>query len=420
MQLHRTALLLVCVLSSLVGCSSSGPRDPSEPLFSLALFPASPEQVTNPYFPLVPGTVHVYVLETADGVEINVVEVLETTRIVNGLRCAVVRDRVFEDDLMLEDALDWYAQDSAGNVWYMGEDVTAFEYDDEGNVIAEDKAGSWEAGLDVQGVGSIAEPGIIMKATLQRGNTYRQEFYHGEAEDSGEIVGLDVAVTLEDGTTHFCLQILGTNPLDPTAPPEYTYYARGIGMVAEEAIDGTDRSEMRGTFDVTLASLPDFGAATFSNPTNVTSTYLPWAAETVRTFLADDPDDPEKIVVERTDETRVVNGVECVVVRDRVYLGDLLIEDTFDWYAQDDQGNVWYMGEDTTAFEYDDDGNLIGMDHEGAWESGVDGALPGIIQYASPPIGRSYRQEYYEDEAEDMAVVVATGVTVTLSDGTTF
>ena len=119
------------------------------------------------------------------------------------------------------------------------------------------------------------------------------------------------------------------------------------------------------------------------------------------------------------EETRTVAGVECIVVRDRVYLDGLLIEDTHDWFAQDDDGNVWYMGEEVVNYEYDDD-NLLGTDDEGSWEAGVDGALPGIVLWASPMAGAPYRQEYYEDEAEDMAIVVATGVTVVLGDGSTF
>ena len=108
------------------------------------------------------------------------------------------------------------------------------------------------------------------------------------------------------------------------------------------------------------------------------------------------------------------------MVRDRVYLDGTLIEDTHDWYAQDDDGNVWYMGEEVVNYEYDDDGNLIGTNSDGAWEAGSTAARAGIIMFAAPAVGRAYRQEFHPGEAEDVAVVVATGVTVTLADGTTF
>ena len=117
-------------------------------------------------------------------------------------------------------------------------------------------------------------------------------------------------------------------------------------------------------------------------------------------------------------KTRVVSGVATRVVRDRVFLEGLLIEDTFDWYAQDNDGNVWYMGEDVTDFEYDDDGKVIGTSHPGAWEAGVDGALPGHIMKASPQMGDSYYQEFYLGEAEDEGEVVALGETTTVRDTT--
>ena len=101
-------------------------------------------------------------------------------------------------------------------------------------------------------------------------------------------------------------------------------------------------------------------------------------------------------------------------------LDSVLIEDTHDWYAQDDAGNVWYMGEDVINYEYDDEGNLLETNSDGAWEAGVDGAEAGIIMWATPVPGPSYRQEFWEDEAEDMGLVIKTGVTVVLEDGTTY
>ena len=98
-------------------------------------------------------------------------------------------------------------------------------------------------------------------------------------------------------------------------------------------------------------------------------------------------------------------GVSTTVVRDTVTVDGELIEDTYDWYAQDHEGNVWYFGEETAEYE---DGEIVST--AGAWEAGVDGALPGIAMEADPTVGDSYRQEYYPGEAEDMAEVVQTGV----------
>lgn len=108
----------------------------------------------------------------------------------------------------------------------------------------------------------------------------------------------------------------------------------------------------------------------------------------------------ERIEVTVTSDTRQVMGVETVVVRDTASVDGKVIEDTFDWFAQDGAGNVWYFGEDTKAFEDDPAG-----DPAGSWEAGVDGAQPGIVMLADPLGGDVYRQEFYAGEAEDLALV---------------
>jgi hypothetical protein len=392
----------------------AGADDPAEPAFALALFSGASSQVTNPYFPLRPGATSVFLADTEDGLETIVVDVLDATRVVAGVECVILHDRVYLDGLLIEDTLDWYAQDDDGNVWYLGEEVVNYEYDDDDNLISTDSDGSWEAGVD----GAVA--GIYMKATLEPGDSYQQEFYEGEAEDMGEVVALDVPVTLADGRLFLCLQTRDWNPLDPASPAEFKYYAAGLGLVAEQVVGGTERAELAGAFDRSPAALPSFAGATFSDPTNVSNGSFPLVPGAVSEFEAETEDGTEETLVEVLAQTRDVDGVTCVVVRDRVYLDGLLIEDTLDWYAQDDDGNVWYMGEEVVNYEYDDDDNLIGTDDGGSWEAGVDGARPGIVMWATPIIGTSYYQEFYEGEAEDMAVVIATGVEVELSDGTRF
>jgi len=102
------------------------------------------------------------------------------------------------------------------------------------------------------------------------------------------------------------------------------------------------------------------------------------------------------------DETKVVMGVETRVVHDVVTEDGELVEDTHDWYAQDAEGNVWYFGEKTKEFE---NGKVATT--AGSWEAGVDGAQPGILVPAAPKVGATYRQEYYEGEAEDAAAVLS-------------
>lgn len=123
--------------------------------------------------------------------------------------------------------------------------------------------------------------------------------------------------------------------------------------------------------------------------------------------------DRERIEVTVLPDTKTVMGIPATVVHDVVTVDGQVIEDTYDWYAQDRDGNVWYLGEDSTEYE---DGEVVGT--EGSWEAGVDGALPGIVMRAAPEVGDAYRQEYYADEAEDMAEVVKRGARVKIPAGT--
>jgi len=113
----------------------------------------------------------------------------------------------------------------------------------------------------------------------------------------------------------------------------------------------------------------------------------------------------EKAVVTVTNETKkIANGVTARVIRDVVSENGVPVEITDDWYAQDDKGNVWYLGESVRNYEK---GKLV--DREGSFEAGVDGAQPGILMPANPAPGLSYRQEYYKGKAEDKAAVITVG-----------
>jgi hypothetical protein len=114
-----------------------------------------------------------------------------------------------------------------------------------------------------------------------------------------------------------------------------------------------------------------------------------------------------------TTDTKSIDGVSCVVVRDMLTLDGVLAERTDDHYAQDRAGNVWYFGEDTA--ELDTAGNVLST--EGTWASGVDGAVAGLFMPADPQIGKSYAQEYYPGHAEDHFVVLLTNVAVKVPAG---
>lgn len=132
--------------------------------------------------------------------------------------------------------------------------------------------------------------------------------------------------------------------------------------------------------------------------TGVNNPYFPLTAGT--TFIYEGGSEHIEVFV--MPETKEILGIECVVVRDRVWEDGELVEDTFDWYAQDGDGNVWYFGEDSSEIE---DGEVVST--AGSWEAGVDGAQPGIIMWANPQVGDVYRQEYYVGIAEDMAEVIS-------------
>ncbi len=140
--------------------------------------------------------------------------------------------------------------------------------------------------------------------------------------------------------------------------------------------------------------------------------YLPMTPGTTFVYDGESEDGKERIEVEVTHETKEILGVTCIVVRDRVWVDDELAEDTFDWFAQDEDGNVWYFGEDSKEYE---GGKLVSTG--GSWEAGVDGAKPGIIMKGDPQVGDAYRQEYYEDEAEDMAEVLSLNESVSVPYG---
>lgn len=212
------------------------------PDFSAASF-SNPTQIDNVLFPLPPGATRTYQATTADGVERTVIEVLTDTRVVQGVTCRVVRDRVFLNDVLIEDTHDFFAQDDAGNVWYMGEEVDNYTYDDAGALLSITHEGSWEAGKDVSGLGTTAKPGFQMLSSPAVGDAYHQEFYAGEAEDEAEIVAVDVAVTLSDGTQFTCLKTRDFTSLDSTVN-EFKYYAPGIGLVLEEPVGGGEPTEL--------------------------------------------------------------------------------------------------------------------------------------------------------------------------------
>ena len=156
---------------------------------------------------------------------------------------------------------------------------------------------------------------------------------------------------------------------------------------------------------------PRIDPASFSP--NVTNPFFPLTPG--RTLVYTGTKDGKKALdlVATTSRTRVIDGVRTRVVEDRLYLDNVLEERTSDYYAQDRCGNVWYFGEDTA--ELDRHGHVVST--EGSFHAGVDGAQPGVFMQAHPQVGRRFRQEWYEGQAEDVFKVVDRSSPVTVPYG---
>ncbi len=139
--------------------------------------------------------------------------------------------------------------------------------------------------------------------------------------------------------------------------------------------------------------------------------YLPYEPGTRFVYEGESEGETETDAVFVTHKTKEIMGVTCTVVKDVVSVEGELIEKTFDWFAQDRFGNVWYFGEYSEEHE---DGKVSTA---GSWEAGVDGAKPGIVMLADPDVGERYRQEYYAGEAEDMGQVLDLGASVEVPYG---
>ena len=225
--LAAVALLLVA------GAASGAASLPSPRMTSVLAAPltaaACPEfpgadafvdRIDNRFMPLIPGTIYIYGGSEDGEPQRNTVEVTHDTRTILGVDAVVVLDIVKDKHgNLLEKTFDWFAQDDAGNVWYLGEDSKEYE---DGQVVSTE--GSWEAGVDG------AQPGIVMEAQPHAGDTYEQECYPGVAEDEAEVLELHHPVRTPFGDFGHTLLTRETTPLEPGTAEEKSY-AQCIGLV---------------------------------------------------------------------------------------------------------------------------------------------------------------------------------------------
>ncbi|MGI9293645.1 MAG: hypothetical protein ACR2PS_06650 [Pseudomonadales bacterium] len=218
----------------------------------------------NPYFELVPGS-----RSFGDEDEGNTVTVTQETKLIAGVTCVVVQDVEQEEGAVLENTDDWYAQDIEGNVWYCGEiseNFELFEGDDPADPELVDVDGSWKAFRD------SAQPGILMKATPQIGDVYRQEMAIEDAEDVAEVLqntadgllegdecnedGDDVEEYIDSVCNGNCLITKEFSPIEPGVV-EHKYYAPGIGLILEIKVEDIDDEEDVGSCTVPEGVIDD-------------------------------------------------------------------------------------------------------------------------------------------------------------------
>lgn len=219
----------------------------------------------------------------------------------------------------------------------------------------------------------------MVKGVVTTGTDPNEEATMAPTRSPARLAPLLALLTVLVGIVGACASSTPSESADaPTTRPTTTTTAAAV-------IDPGDGGEYRVELD------PADFVATIDNP------YLPFPVGARWVYEGDG----ERIEVVVTDERREIMGIDATVVRDTVTDGDgQVVEDTYDWFAQDADGYVWYLGEDSTEYENGEPANT-----NGSWEAGVDGALPGIVMPAQPAVGDAYRQEYYPGEAEDLAEV---------------
>lgn len=190
-------------------------------------------ELTNPMFFWPVGRTMIYEKTGAEGTERVEITALADTIDINGIGCRQIQDLAFLDGQLLEETIDWYAQHSNGDVWYMGE--IAKNFDEDG--FLEDVDGSWRYGKDG------AQPGILMLGTPIVGTIYRQEYLIDEAEDIGRVIATNETVTVAAGTFTGCLMTEDGSPIEP-GHTEYKYYAPGVGLVLELDTESGERLEL--------------------------------------------------------------------------------------------------------------------------------------------------------------------------------
>lgn len=191
-------------------------------------------KITNKYFALPVGKKMVYEAKTEEGINEKIeIEILTETKNIEGVETIVYLDKVYNNGEMVEETRDYLAQHKNGDVWYFGEEVDNYE-----NGKLKDHSGTFIHGKDG------AKAGIWMKAEQKVGDSYKQEYYKGEAEDMRDTVATGLTVTTKLGTYKDCVKVYDWTPLDK-ASREHKYYCSEVGsLVLNENLETGKRSEL--------------------------------------------------------------------------------------------------------------------------------------------------------------------------------
>ncbi len=200
---------------------SSTPAETYNPVIDPANFVAG---VTNKYFPLTPGKVYTY--EGNNGTIQDTVTVTNEHKTILGVQTMTIKDTALINGQLLEDTIDWYAQDKDGNVWYFGEDTKEYQ---NGKVIS--TAGTWEAGVNG------AKPGIIMQANPQIGGPIFQEYYQNHAEDQFQVLSTNESLTLPTGKYEACIKTKEWTRLEPSVV-EQKVFCPEVGLAQATTVQG--------------------------------------------------------------------------------------------------------------------------------------------------------------------------------------
>jgi hypothetical protein len=234
----RSLAVAIAVLA-LAACGGGDSKSPSSSTLPQGTEPVKLDpadfttNIDNPYWPMRPGSHWVYrEIENGDAQRVDVT-VTNETKTLEGIEARVVHDRVSSNGETIEDTFDWYAQDSDGNLWYLGEDTAEYE---NGKVTT--REGSWAAGVDG------AEPGIVVPAHPKPGMSYREEYYAGHAEDGAEVLSVNSQVQVPFGRFRDAMLTRNFSTIEPTVE-EMKLYARGVGPVMELLVSGgSGRTEL--------------------------------------------------------------------------------------------------------------------------------------------------------------------------------